>query len=104
MKIFTIYDNKAKAYLQPFFSRNVATATREVEQVVNTPDHNFNIHASDYGLFDLGEYDEESGKIKSIPPTHVINLIELKTFDSRQMTLDQSLDVPLETIEGGIKE
>lgn len=87
MKIFTIYDNKAKAYLQPFFSRNLDTAMREIKQVVNTPDHAFNIHADDYGMFDIGEYDENNGKIESQPPVHVINLIELKMFDSRQMDL-----------------
>lgn len=87
MNIFTIFDTKAKAYLQPFFSRNKATALREVTQVVNTPDHSFNIHCEDYGLFQLGEYDEKTGKIESYPPIHIANLIELKTFDDRQSSL-----------------
>lgn len=87
MKIITIYDSKAKAYLTPFFSRNTATAIREITAVVNSPDHNFCQHAEDFGLFDLGEYDEQTGKITSSPPVHIINLIELKTFDDRQISL-----------------
>lgn len=82
-KIFTIYDNKAKAYLPPFFSQNTATAIREVEQAVNNPDHGLHVHAEDYGLFELGEFHESSGKIESEMPVHVLNLIELKITDIR---------------------
>lgn len=79
MNIFTIFDSKAKAYMQPFFSKNKATALRELQSAVDNPEHGFHTHAEDYGLFHIGEYDENTGKIDAIPPVHVINVIELKS-------------------------
>lgn len=101
MNIFTIYDNKAKAYLTPFFTRNIDTAIRDCKQIVNTTDHNFSIHAEDYSLFHIGEYDETSGKIIAQPPTHVINLLELKkvsvNYPHRDADLVEALDIqPME--------
>lgn len=87
MKIFTIFDSKAKAYLQPFFSRNSGTAIREITSVINNNEHPFSTNSEDYGLFELGEYDELTGKINANPPVHVINLIELKVYDTRQAIL-----------------
>lgn len=78
MNIFTIFDTKAKAYMQPFFSKNAATALREVQSAVDNTEHGFNTHAEDYSLFHIGNYDENSGKIDPISPTHIINLVELK--------------------------
>lgn len=80
MNIFTIFDNKALAYLQPFFSRNIATAIREITAVMSNPDHNFSTHCEDYSLFHIGDYDENTGKINAIAPVHIVNLNELQSI------------------------
>jgi len=64
MKIFTIYDSKAEAYLQPFFSPNKATATRQFQQAAQDETTEFHRHAGDYTLFQIGEWDEQAGAIK----------------------------------------
>lgn len=83
-KIFTIYDNKAQAFLQPFFTRNENTAIRMVSQILQNAEHEFTRHMADYELYALGEYDDNSGKIETIPPTHVININQIPAMSADQ--------------------
>lgn len=64
LKVFAIFDSKAGAFLQPFFSINVATAGRELTSAVSTEGHAFARHGNDYELFLLGEWDQYEGVIK----------------------------------------
>lgn len=78
MQIFSIRDSKSEAYLQPFFSPNVATAMRALESAVADESHQFHQHVEDYALFQLGTFDENTGTIDAQPhPTVVCNLIDL---------------------------
>lgn len=59
-KMFTVYDEKSEAYLQPFFLDTIGQATRAITDCVNDPTHNFCKHTSDFSLFILGEFDDET--------------------------------------------
>lgn len=63
IRIFTIYDSKAQAYLQPFFCVNNAVAIRTFTTAANNPEHDFNRYAADYTLFAIGEFEPTSGNI-----------------------------------------
>lgn len=63
LKIFSVFDSKAAAFLQPFFSINVATAVREFAAAAQDSGHAFHRHSGDYELFLLGEWDQYEGKI-----------------------------------------
>lgn len=76
MNIYTIRDNKAESFLQPFFSRNHATAFRAVEEAMEDPSHQFAKHATDYGLYHLGTFDEWTAELTAEPPKHLLNLID----------------------------
>ncbi|WNK14992.1 MAG: nonstructural protein [Microvirus sp.] len=73
MKIYTVNDVKAGAYLQPFFMRANAEAQRAFASLVNDPKHQFGIHHSDYTLYQIGEFDEDTGIIKSNTPLSLGN-------------------------------
>lgn len=62
-KVFVIYDDKAKAYLTPFFLPEVGMAVRAFADCVNNPEHAFGRHPEDYTLFQLGEFNDSSGVI-----------------------------------------
>lgn len=79
MKIYTIYDQKAEAYLTPFFLPTNAAAIRSISDLVNDLDHQFGKHSSDYMLYLIGEYDEQTGTILPGKPFLVGKLIEFKT-------------------------
>ncbi len=66
MKIFSVYDDKADAYTQPFFATTAGVAIRQFQQAANEEGHQFNRHAADYTLFELGEFDEHTGAIYAI--------------------------------------
>lgn len=57
-KMFSIYDTKVEAYLQPIFLPTIAAAIRAVTDTVNDPNHHFNKHPEDYVLFDLGQFSD----------------------------------------------
>lgn len=60
-KIFVVYDDKAKAYLPPFFLPEIGMATRAFGDCVNDATHNFGRHPEDYTLFMAGTFDDSSG-------------------------------------------
>lgn len=78
MKIFSIYDSKAEAYITPFFSPTTATAIRQFEQACNDQNTDFHKFAGDYTLFEIGNFDEFTAKIDT--PQSIINLGLALTF------------------------
>lgn len=80
-KVYTVFDEAAGAYLQPFFSSSNRTAMRAVEDVMSDPSHQFNVHADDFTLFCIGEYDEDSGSLIPQDKVSLGNLIQFKKDD-----------------------
>lgn len=77
MKIFSIFDEKAEAFLQPFFLATVGQAERALLDAMRDDEHNFSRYPSDFTLFLIGEYDEVTGVITP-QKTGLMNLVELK--------------------------
>ncbi len=66
IQAFAIYDTKADAYLQPFFTNNKHTALRMFGDLVNDPNHQFAKHAGDYVLFQIGSYNDQTGTLEKL--------------------------------------
>lgn len=77
-KMFSIYDEKAEAYLKPFFFPTIGMATRAITDCVNDVNHDFCAHSSDYTLFLLGEWDDDSAMFHEAKQS-LGNLVEFKT-------------------------
>lgn len=67
-KIYTVYDSKSEAYLQPFFLQTNGQAIRSFSDCANDPNHQFGRHPGDYTLFYLGMYEDGSATF-AIEPT-----------------------------------
>jgi hypothetical protein len=80
-KIFSIYDEKAGAYLQPFFLDTVGQAERALLDCLADSNHNFSRHTADFTLFLLGEFDEQTGLV-TMSKMSLCNLVELKPTDN----------------------
>lgn len=78
LKIFTTYDSKAEAYLQPFFLPSRGEAIRAWQDVVNDQKTQFNKYPEDFTLFELGEFDSRSGTITTNTKISLGNAIEFK--------------------------
>lgn len=83
-KIFSVYDSKVEAYLQPFFSPSNGAALRAFTDIVNDPNSQFSKHPEDYTLFVIGEYNDETAKISSLSALQSLGLaLEFKNSEKR---------------------
>lgn len=62
--IYSIYDAKAEAYLEPFFLPANGIAIRAFMDCCQNPEHNFGKHPEDYHLVALGTWEPLLGDIK----------------------------------------
>jgi len=61
LQMFSIYDEKAKSYIPPFFLHNEAMAIRSFCDCVNDAGHAFNRNPGDYTLFHLAQFNDADG-------------------------------------------
>lgn len=66
-KIYAVFDTAVGAYMQPFFLRSKGEAIRGWLDAVNDDKTQFNKHPKDFTLFEIGEYDEETGNVQGYP-------------------------------------
>lgn len=64
IKIYTVHDSKAKLFNKPFTSQNNATATRAFAYACNDPEHEFCRFPQDFTLFEVGEFNTDTGAVK----------------------------------------
>lgn len=61
-KVFSIFDSKVQAYMSPFMGRTIGEIERVLSTHVNDESHNFCKFAEDFALYELGHWDEQTGK------------------------------------------
>lgn len=65
-QVFSLYDEKAVAFTQPFFMHQKGQALRSLDGLVNSKDTQVNQYPGDFKLYKLGVFDDVSGKITSL--------------------------------------
>lgn len=89
IKIFTVFDSKAEAYMQPFFVQSKGQAIRSFTEAANDSNHQFNKYPADFTLFELGDYDDATSKFNLLEtPNAVVMAHEVKaqpSFPSPQL-------------------
>lgn len=77
--VFSIFDDKAKAFLTPFYMPLKPMAVRTFTNCVNDPTHAFCSNPEDYTLFYLGTFDNESGVLELLSPMETVcNGVQVK--------------------------
>lgn len=66
VKVFAVYDVKAAAYGMPMFLPNAAVARRVFGDICGDPESPFCQHPGDYRLDEIGEYDQNTGRLGSL--------------------------------------
>lgn len=83
-QVFSLYDLKACAFMAPFQQATRGMAIRAVEDLLSDQNHAITRHASDYQLFKLADFDDETGLFTPlVPPELVITLSELSQWGSK---------------------
>lgn len=79
LKVFSIYDSKAEAFLQPFYMQSKGAAIRSFADAVSDEKTMFFKHPSDYTLFELGEFDDSNASFNlHISPISLGLAVEFK--------------------------
>lgn len=63
LNMYSIYDEKAKAYLPPFVLPETGMAIRTFSDCCNSKDHQFGLHPSHYTLFQIATFDDNDGTL-----------------------------------------
>lgn len=72
LKIFAIYDKKSQAYATPNFFHHTGQCLRAFEDVVNDKNPNaMSAHPADYSIWQIGEFDDVTGVLTPLNPTHI---------------------------------
>jgi hypothetical protein len=92
INMYSILDNKAEAFLPPFFMQNDGLARRAIVDCIRDPKHRFSSHPRDYILFSIGIFDDLTGEIKSDlrEIVHVISLVDADRANSQLLQPEQA--------------
>lgn len=71
--MFSVYDGKAQCFSRPFFEKNVAGAMRSWEEACKEPSSPFCKYPSDFVLYQIGEFDEDTGKFEDFQPVRMLS-------------------------------
>lgn len=74
--IFAVFDSAAKRYIDPFVAPTAEFALRGFRQACNTDGHQFNLHAPDFTIFCIGEWDADNGIVTPVQPQNLGNALQ----------------------------
>lgn len=66
-KVFSIYDSKAELFAKPFHAINSGVVIRQFQEMAGNNQNDIGKYPEDFTLFELAEYDEETGKFTNHP-------------------------------------
>lgn len=96
MSVYTIYDVASGVYMRPFFAKADGEAMRSFADLAVDPQHPVGAHPSDYTLFNIGSYDDNTGQIQGGPPLKLMTALEgisaVRNADKRQLDLIEEGD------------
>lgn len=79
LRVFSIFDVKVGAYMQPFFLRTVGEAERAFEGLLLDGNSMISRHPADFTLFEIGQFDEARGALQAHEtPRSVITALEMR--------------------------
>jgi hypothetical protein len=68
MKLFSVFDNKARLYNPPFGFPETGQALRAFKNAANNREHGFGMNPEDYCLYQIGTFDDSTGLISHLDP------------------------------------
>jgi hypothetical protein len=78
LKIFSLRDQKTDAYLNPMAMQTPGQIIRMIQDEIQKPDNLLAQHPEDFELFQIGEFDTETGQLTGTPPKSIALINDLK--------------------------
>lgn len=86
LKVCAARDVKASAFLQPFVTNSLGTGMRLFGDSCADVKSVFNKHPEDFMLFEIGDYDDETGLLSPVVPPKLVcsatDFVQLKVTGS----------------------
>lgn len=67
-KMIAVFDKKTALFDNPFSVRHVGDAIRQWDVVRKDTENKFGKNPEDFDLFQIGEYDDETGTLTTLTP------------------------------------
>nr|QJB19391.1 MAG: nonstructural protein [Microvirus sp.] len=78
MYLYAVYDMKTRVFCIPFFAPNKEVALRSFEYSANHDDNDIGRYPSDFGLYEVGEFDDGTGQLSGhVQPEHLATALHL---------------------------
>ena len=87
-QIFAVYDEKAGAYLNPFFMPTDGMAIRAMRDCLRDEKHQFSQYPEDFTLYRIGIFDDKDAVIISKKQT-LTTILELKSNSSNIIDINK---------------
>ena len=84
------FDKTMNAFVTPFFAVSTAMALRDWATAARDPQHMFNACPQDFDLYEIGVFDQDTGKVDSTEPVHVASA-ETVVSTHNQMSIPPNL-------------
>jgi hypothetical protein len=98
LKIYSIYDQDAKAFMRPFLLVNDGLAIRTFQDQINAEEANpLSTHPDKFTLYYIGEFDDHDANLENIDPISLGNGKQY-VIDSRKPDQQLIVDVVRECI------
>lgn len=94
LEIFSMYDQRAGAFITPFFLPNLAMALRGIKSAAESETHMFHKHPNDFALYKLGSFDDSSAKLETLMQPEHIGLVSqiVEEYDSAVQIIPKDYD------------
>lgn len=102
MKIFSVFDSKAGAYLAPFFASTTGVGERLFAHSATSIDSQFFRYGGDFTLFELGEFDPNSAAFEIYAaPSNLGTALMVQTLAAEQLAAsERASSVALHAVGG----
>lgn len=88
-EVYSVMDKAVKAFLPPIFTRTRGEVMRSFAATVNEAGNQMHKYSSDYTLYFLGSFDDNSGIFTSTDPQRVVSANEVLVADEPAPPVDR---------------
>lgn len=76
--VYAVRDSAVEIYGNPFIAINHTSAVRDFDHACRDPQSQMSVFPSDFSLWHIGTYNDDSGLIEACPPVMIRDSISLK--------------------------
>lgn len=79
LQVMAVYDDKARAYIHPFYCAHIDVGVRVFAECANMPDHQIGRTPTDFHLYHLGTWNDTTGKFDLLSEPRVLGCAAMWT-------------------------